>query len=374
MKKITILSLHLGYGGIERFITNLANSLSSDYNVEIVSTYKLQQKPFFKLNENIDVKYLIKDLKPNKDKLIKYLKSFQFIKFIKEGFKSIKILYLKKHTMINYIKNCDSDVIISTRDIHNKWLGKYAKDNVLKIGSDHNHHNNNSKYIKKIVNSTARLDYFVVVSSELKKFYDKLIKCKVIYIPNSIEELPSEKSNLNNKNIIAVGRLEKVKGFSSLIDVMDIVLKKYPDWNLNIVGDGSEYNYLNNLIQSKKLSNNIKLLGYKTKEELDILYKNSSIYVMSSLNEAFGIVLIEAMSYGLPCISFSSASGACEIIKDNITGYLIDNRDIKEMANKIELLIQDNDKLNSLSKNSYKEVQKYMSTNLKKKWIDLIEK
>ena len=67
MKKITILALHLNYGGIERFISTLANSISDDYDVEIVSTYKLQDKPFFKLKSNIKVKYLITGLKPNKD-------------------------------------------------------------------------------------------------------------------------------------------------------------------------------------------------------------------------------------------------------------------------------------------------------------------
>ena len=133
MKKITILALHLNYGGIERFITNLANSICDDYNIEIVSTYKILDKPFFKLNKNIKVKYLINNLNPNKNEIKKYLKEYRFIKLFKELLISIKVLYLKKHSMIKYIKNCDSDIIISTRDIHNKWLGKYGKKNILKI-------------------------------------------------------------------------------------------------------------------------------------------------------------------------------------------------------------------------------------------------
>ena len=90
MKKITILALHLNFGGIERFITNLANSISEDYKVEIVSTYKLLDEPFFKLNDNITVKYLITDLKPNKNLVKKYLKECKFIKLFKELIKSIK--------------------------------------------------------------------------------------------------------------------------------------------------------------------------------------------------------------------------------------------------------------------------------------------
>ncbi|MBQ9071767.1 MAG: glycosyltransferase [Bacilli bacterium] len=374
MKKITILALHLGYGGIEKFITNLSNSLSNDYEIEIISTYKIFDTPFFKLNEKVKVKYLINNLKPNKKEIEKSLKKLKLITLIKELYKSVKILYLKKYKMINYIKNCDSHVIISTRDIHNKWLGKYGNKNAIKIATEHNHHDNNKKYIKKIVDSTKGLNYFVVVSNELKKFYKSLVKCPVICIPNSIERLPNKVSDLNNKTIISVGRLEKIKGFNDLIDIFDIVLKKYPDWNLNIVGDGSEFDALQDLINQKKLNNSIKLLGYKNSKELDKLYQESSIYVMSSLNESFGIVLLEAMSYRIPCIAFDSANGAKEIISNNWDGYLIDNRDKNKMAKKIINLINDENRRIIMGNNAYKKANKYLSQNIKQEWIDLIEK
>ena len=186
MKKITILALHLNFGGIERFITNLANSISEDYKVEIVSTYKLLDKPFLRLNDNITVKYLITDLKPNKNLVKKYLKEYNIIKLFKELIKSIKILYYRKSRMIKYIKDCDSDIVISTRDIHNKWLGKYGKSSVLKIGSEHNDIDS-TKYIKTISNTAMKLDYFVVVSKKMVDDYKKYLNIPVIHIPNSIE-------------------------------------------------------------------------------------------------------------------------------------------------------------------------------------------
>ena len=84
MKKVTILALHLNYGGIERFITNLANGISDDYNVEIISTYKLLDKPFFNLNDNISVKYLITNLKPNKSLVKKYMKEHAILLLVLE--------------------------------------------------------------------------------------------------------------------------------------------------------------------------------------------------------------------------------------------------------------------------------------------------
>lgn len=373
MKKITILALHLNYGGIERFITNLANSISSDYNVEIVSTYKLSDKPFFKLNDNINIKYLITDLKPNRSLIKKYFKEHKFIKLFNEFIKSIKILYYKKSRMINYIKNSNSDIIISTRDIHNKWLGKYGRSNAIKIGSEHNDINSN-EYIKKISNTAKKLDCFVVVSKKMVNDYKKYLNIPVIYIPNSIEKLPDSLSNLNSDNIISVGRLEKIKGYEELIDVFKIVINKNKKIILNIVGTGSEFDTLNDKIKKLKLENNIKLLGYKTPSELSKLYNNSSVYVMTSISESFGIVLIEAMSHKLPCIAFDSANGACEIIDNNRNGYLVSNRSKEEMASKILKLIDNKEKCQELGNNALIKSKEYLSKNIKQKWVDIFEK
>ena len=373
MKRITILALHLNYGGIEKFIANLANSISDDYDIEVVSTYKLLDKPFFDFNSNIKVKYLITDLKPNKEELKTSIKQHRFIKFIKELFVSAKILYLKKHLMINYIKKCDSDIIISTRDIHNKWLGKHGKDKILKIGSEHNDIDS-TKYIKKIAKTAFNLNCFVVVSKKMVNDYEKYLNIPVIYIPNSITTLPKSFSNFESNNIISVGRLEKIKAYEDLIDVFKIVSANNRSIILNIIGSGSELDNLNEKIKKLNLENNIKLLGYKNTKELYDLYNNSSIYVMTSISESFGIVLLEAMSHKLPCIAFDSANGACELICNNKNGYLIKNRDKAEMAHKILELIDNKDKCIKMGENSFNKSKEYLSKNIKQKWVDIFEK
>ena len=373
MKKITILALHLNYGGIERFITNLANSISSEYDVEIISTYKLLDEPFFKLNNNVNVKYLIADLKLNRNLIKKYIREFNVKQLFKEIITSLKILRYRKKCMINYIKNCNSDIIISTRDIHNKWLGKYAKDGIMKIGSEHNDINS-SKYINKISKTVKNLDYFVVVSAKMVNDYKDYLDIPIIHIPNTIERLPESISGLNNNNIISVGRLESVKGFEDLIRVMKIIVSKNNSIVLNIVGDGSQYDLLKSEIDKFNLNNNIKLLGYKNSFELSNLYNESSIYVMTSFSESFGLVLLEAQSHKLPCIAFDSANGAKELIHDGVDGYLIKNRDIEKMADMIIELIDDKDKCKKLGENALINCKKYLSENIKQKWVDIFEK
>lgn len=377
MKKITILALHLGYGGIENCISNLANSLVDDYEVNIISTYKLYEKPVFKLNDKIKIKYLMTDLKPNKQELKQSLKKLKLITFFKELKKSIKILKLKKNLMIEAIKNCDSDVIISTRDIHNNWLSKYGRDKTLKIGWEHNHHHNNKRYINKVTKSVLGLDYFVLVSKDLTKFYseklkDKKVKC--VYIPNSINFFPQEKAKLETENLISIGRLSHEKGYLDLIDIFKELHQKYPDSKLNIIGDGPDRKKIEKKIRDNKLEDYIILHGFQEKEYINKYLEKSSVYIMTSYTESFGLVLLEAFAYGIPCVAYSSAEGANEIISDNWDGYLIKDRDKNKMIKRICELLSNRNRRLIMGANGIKKAQEFNTQKTKQKWIEIINR
>lgn len=377
MKKITILALHLGYGGIENCISNLANSLVDDYEVNIVSTYKLYEKSVFKLNDKIKIKYLMTDLKPNKQELKQSLKKLKLITFFKELKKSLKILKLKKNLMIEAIKNCDSDVIISTRDIHNNWLSKYGRDKTLKIGWEHNHHHNNKRYINKVTKSVLGLDYFVLVSKDLTKFYseklkDKKVKC--VYIPNSINFFPQEKAKLETENLISIGRLSHEKGYLDLIDIFKELHQKYPDSKLNIIGDGPDRKKIEKKIRDNKLEDYIILHGFQEKEYINKYLEKSSVYIMTSYTESFGLVLLEAFAYGIPCVAYSSAEGANEIISDNWDGYLIKDRDKNKMIKRICELLSNRNRRLIMGANGIKKAQEFNTQKTKQKWIEIINR
>ncbi len=373
MKKVTILALHLGYGGIENCISMLANNLSDKYEIEIISTYKLYEEPAFPLNSDIKVHYLLPKMKPNKQEFINAIKHIHLIKTYQEYRKARKILKLRKNKMIEAIQNCDSDIIISTRDIHNKWLGKYGKKETIKIGWEHNHPHGNQKDAKKIIKSVQNLDAFVVVSPDLKEFYEPKIECPCFYIPNAIEDIPKKISNRTEKRMISVGRLSHEKGYTDLIDVFDIVHQMNPDWHLDIIGDGVERNLIEQKIVRLHLDNAVTLHGFQDKDYINECLLNSSIYVMASLTESFGIVLLEAFSYGLPCIAFDSAEGANLLISNNWDGYLVSNRDKNQMAKRICELIQNQNRRIIMGDNGYKKAEKYQMKEIKKEWVSLLE-
>lgn len=373
MKRITILALHLGYGGIEKCISTLANTLCKNYQVNVISTYKLYEKPSFPIDNRVKITYLIPDLSPSKNEFIDSVKHLKFIKGFKLGITNLKILYLKKKKMIEAIKNCDSDIIISTRDIHNDWLGKYGNQNILKIGWEHNHHNNDKKYINKIIKSVSKLDYFVLVSKELEEFYRQKVKCKTVYIPNTLDYYPKKVSDLEEKRIISVGRLSEEKGYLDLIDVFPLVHQVYPDWKLDIIGDGNQKENIQKKIEEYGLKDFIILHGFQNKEYINQLLQKSSIYVMCSYTESFGIVLLEAFSFGIPCVAFDSARGATEIISNNWDGYLIKDRNKEIMAKKVCELISNPNRRIIMGANGIKKANQYSMDEIRKYWLQIIE-
>ena len=376
MKKISILSLHLGYGGIEKSIVAVANLLAEKYEVEIACTYKLYDNPVFDLNKKVKVKYLT-NVKPNKKELKEAIRAKKIIKIFKEGIKSIKILSIRRKSMIKYITTKKCDVMISTRDIFDDWLGEYGQSDILKIGWEHNHYHDNLKYAGEITRAASKLDYLVLVSNELKKFYKKELRkssCKCVYIPNVLDSIPKKCSSLKEKKLVSVGRLSPEKGYMDLLTIYNKLSKKHTNWTLDIIGDGEEREKLENYIKNHNLENKVTLHGFQNKEYIDKILNKSSIYLMTSHTESFGIVLIEAMSHGLPCIAFSSAEGARELIDSGKTGYLIKNRNFKAYIKKVEDLMKSEEIRKKIGKEGRNSIKKYTGEEVINKWLNIIEK
>lgn len=376
MKKISILSLHMGYGGIEKSIAALANLLVDNYEVEIACSYKLFDESVFELDPRVKVKYLT-DVKPNKREFKKAVANKSVVNIVKEGLKSVRILNKRRSTMIKYIQNKKCNIMISTRDVFDDWLGEYGQKKVLKIGWEHNHYHDNLKYAGEITRSAAKLDYLVLVSKALRNYYRKeLIKsdCKCIYIPNVLDSIPKKSAMLKEKRLVTVGRLSSEKGYMDLLGIYNILVKEHPDWVLDIIGDGNERKKLENYIKTHDLEDKVILHGFQNKEYIDKVLRKSSIYLMTSYTESFGIVLIEAMSHGIPCIAFSSAEGAREIIDSGRNGYLIKNRNVRAYIKKVEDLMDDRDTRKKIGAEAKKSVIKYDGEEVVKMWFKILEK
>ena len=191
-----------------------------------------------------------------------------------------------------------------------------------------------------------------------------IIPNPVTYIPeiiNDVEKIPSR--------IIAVGRLHAQKGFDLLIEAFSLIASQIPGWYIDIYGHGIEEQSLKNLIHKKGLDGRINLKGVT--DSIYDEYKKSQFFVLSSRYEGFGLVLIEAMSCGIPCISFRCKYGPEEIITNMKDGILVNDGNIKELADTIYWMTTHPERRNSMAIDARNKSFKYEKDAIMKLWVEL---
>lgn len=161
----------------------------------------------------------------------------------------------------------------------------------------------------------------------------------VVVIPNPVTLYPEVVDDIpkDHGRIIFVGRFNHEKRIDRLITAFSMIATRFPDWHVDIFGDGNEKDNLIRQISEKKLENRV-VIHEPTKAIYDE-YKRSEMLVLCSEHEASPLVLVEAMACGVPCVSMDCPNGPREIIKDGETGLLAKDGDVKDLASKIEWLI-----------------------------------
>jgi glycosyltransferase involved in cell wall biosynthesis len=191
-------------------------------------------------------------------------------------------------------------------------------------------------------------------------------------ISNPLSFYPTEFSTLENKTVIAVGKHCRQKGFDRLLHSWKSVLKKFPDWQLEIYGTIDKSEGLSELATSLKIDKSVHF--FPPVKNIGEKYKEASMYVMSSRYEGFGMVLTEAMSYGLPCVAFDCPYGPSDIIADCIDGYLVTNGDIEALSEKIIELIGNRLLRQNMGAKARKNVMRFSPDIIVHQWDMLFKK
>ena len=374
MKRLTLVTMQLKTpGGIERFISTLATMFANDFKVEVVVNYGKPSEPLaFPLPKNVKLTFLTPK-KPDEISMKSLITGFKWHRIPKEIIRRMNIKKTKNQVFKNYFTSLNTDYLITDRADYNRLIFKYYHGHAIKIATDHNYHQNNPKYINELISSLQGFDYLVVVTKELEDFYKAKIKpTKCLTIPNALVTIPTKKSPLNSPNLLAIGRLYPEKDFSTLIDTMKIIHDQNPDVHLTIIGDGPEYKALKSKIASQNLQKAITLTGFIPQPQISDYYYQSSLFVMTSITEAFGLVLIEAMSHGVPCVAFSRASGARNLITKD-TGVLINHSTPETLAGSILDLLSHPDKLKQYQININSTINQYSLSEVKKLWQKILQ-
>lgn len=360
-------------GGIERVVTLKANYLVDhyDYQVTIIVTEGQGRTSFFPLSDKIEV--------------INYELNFEelwTVSFLKKVYLYIKKNRKYKHLLSSDLNRIRADITVSTLRREINFLTS-LHDGSKKVGELHvNRHNyrnfesNGINIFKKffsimwmnhLINKIKKLDGFVVLTEEDRNNWSEIRNVCVIPDPLPFHYLI--KSELVSKRVIAVGRYAYQKGFDLLIQAWSIIEKKVSDWSLAIYGNGDRTEYYN--IMSKFGVSGERCHLYESTKDIQNEYLKSSLFVFSSRYEGFGMALVEAMSCGLPVISFACPCGPRGIISDGENGFLIEPGDIDSFSNSMLLLMTDTALRERMSEKALSSVDKYLLSSVMDKWIKL---
>ena len=350
-----------GAGGLERVLAIKTSYLSEklNYEVHIVSLNETQFNPFYTFSPDIHLHSIM-----DKGNLFNYIWNYIF------GLKRIS-----KQVQPDIISVCDDGlkgfflpIILGNKFpiIYERHISKEVEntkgDSFLKKKS------NQLKW--SIMTTLAKkFDAFVVLTKGNIKEWPNLHHLKVI--PNPTSFYPEQSATLNNKKVIAVGKQGYQKGYDQLLSAWGIVCKENSDWELEIYGKIEPKENLQELATQLGIQNRVSF--YPPTSSIEEKYLEASIYVMSSRFEGFGMVLIEAMSCGLPCISFDCPHGPKDIIQTGEDGIIVANYDIKGLAEALIELINDETTRKRMGANARENVRRYLPESIMPLWEDLFQ-
>lgn len=214
-----------------------------------------------------------------------------------------------------------------------------------------------------------KFDKFVVLTNEDKEYWGNLHNIEVI--PNAAMNIGGHFSDVANHRVIAVGRLDYQKGFDRLIQAWCYIQRdgRYQDWHLDIFGQGEWHEMLENMISERNLNDSIRLNN--PTNQIGREYAQSSLIVMTSNYEGFGMVLVEAMACGVPAVAFDCKCGPRDIISDGENGLLVPNGDIPGLAGAMMKLMGDYELRRRMSCKARQVVDTYSEKAVMDKWVRL---
>lgn len=348
-------------GGIERVIANLTRALADYYDITIL----VKDEPIsaYALDTRIKMDTINAKLTMNMDSRIQRILSVP-VNILKS--KNALKKWLKNHEEFDYVYTA-----FPTNGIEMYFADKKMRNKI--VASEHaSYYAYNSVYKKMKEWLYPRLKAISVPTTMDTEIYQKL-GYKATYIPHLTTYVAQENINTNSKIAINVGRLTSDKQQVMLLEIWEEVNKKIPNhgWKLQIIGSGEEEKKLKGYIKDHKLTN-VEMIPHTS--NIAEYYENAGLFLFTSRMEGFGMVLLEAMSFGVPCISFDCPSGPRDMIREGENGYLISCYDKEKYVEKVcEYIFLNNLRVSKMKQNAIDTVKKWDNKSIIFRWNSLFE-
>ena len=363
MKRLLYIQDSFGTGGIN-VVESIKENWLYDHGYDVRNLNVLNNRSFdgsFRYRDGIKKYFIEKDFL---DKLYHVPMIGIFLRFFYYRFK-----------LIFLILQINPDVIIASRDELEPFtvvLCTFWKKRILEFHCGFLDKGIDDYPLKRRLRCKIKYRFYNIVSLTKKdqELRTAAYKQKVFVIPNPLKETPKNYSKQENEKILILARFCSQKNLPNLLLSWENVQEKHPDWSLDIYGEGEDKNRMIEIIKEKSL-NTVHLKGY-VNDPFEII-PQYSFFLLPSLYEGFGMVLIECMSCGVPAVAYNCLCGPDEVIKDGEDGIIVQLNDMDAFIEKVNYLIEHPEVRKSMSLLCRENIKRYALDKVMAQWIELYD-
>lgn len=375
-----VLAHAFGLGGTIRTALNLAAELARDREVEIISAVRRRDVPILPFPEGVKVTVLDDQREGRGDdggRLARAMRARPGVLIPSGDHFSTSSTLWTDVLLARRLRSLRSGVLMTTRPGFSIAAARLARRGVAVVAQEHMHFLGYGEEVAALKREAyPSLNALAVLTDEDLRQYREALgggeKPRVVRIRNALPPLPGGTSSLDVPTVIAAGRLVPQKGFDMLVPAFAPVARAHPDWRLRIYGGGRPFRFhaLRRLIFEHDLYNEVLLMGRT--ERLGEEMARASMFVLSSRFEGLPMVIIEAMSKGLPVVAFDCPTGPREMIDDGVDGILVPEGDVAALGEAMRSLVTDPDRRRRYGAAALEKARSYDVDVIGQQWRELL--
>ena len=333
-----------GVGGMERIFADKINWLArqEDIKVTLLLVWKDQQRPVFNLDSRVHIEHI----------------DAQMVK----GGLTYPIVVWRYNQLVKRLKP-DVTVLSWVIGAMLATFGKHVGKTIFEL----HHSAATMKHAWLLRTLQRRTDVVVTLTPEDAQFFTQAQQVEVI--PNFTTIGCNKQPDYDTKRCVALGRLVPAKDYPRMVRLWKEAIKEHQDWQLDIYGDGPESEHVRQCIEEAQMNDKILLHG--NTNDVTKAYSEASIYMMTSHTEGFPMVLLEAMTIGLPVVAFDCPYGPRNIIQNGVNGLLIALNDDKAYVSALTLLMDNAERRRLMGEKAREMAQRFSCETIMQHWMDL---
>jgi len=357
-------------GGTIRTTFQTAGKLADDHDVEVMSVYRLRDRPGLELDPRVRLRALT-DLRPARVRRAARPAVSRPSRLIHPADARYPMFnLLTDAALMRFLKSTRDGVLVGTRPGLNLAMARHARAGVVRIGQDHMNLDYPSALLSAIAERYPRLDAVNALTEDTAAGYRELLgpATRVVCIPNAAPPLPGRRAALDAPVVVAAGGLTRRKGFDRLLQAWARLAPDHPDWRLRIFGDGPYRGELEQHIDDLGIRRSARLCGH-SQRLLDEL-AGASVFAMTSRKEGFPMVILEAMSVGLPVVAYDCPTGPRDIVSDGVDGHVVPDGRTRLFTEALGGLMQDADRRRRFGVAALEKATQYRIDAIADRWDD----